>query len=439
MATYYVDSSASGANDGSSKTDAFTSLVTAISSTAAGDILLISHTHSEDVGDGGATGTKVINFGLRRVISINFSNDSYTAGARIFNTDDGSITSSAGVIEVLYGILYGMEFDTSTGTATLFDTLVLQGCFAYDCLFTSGSYIEPNSNIGGASAQKASFKKCRFSFDDAASEFRPNGFFNYFEDCSLDSSTAAITQIFNPLIDDDVEINGFDFLNADVSANIINENDIFRQGSAKMSGVKLTTSGNVWNTSGVVSIPGWSASVSATGIDDPLDGVFYGDYSGEITDDSTIYRTATTGTTNYSLKYVTNTNPAAGSMFPEDSLRYDVSTFFSRANPTITVHAFGDHATILTDQEFWIEVEYPLSGGMRGYSSTLHSNLIVGTGTNVTATGSAGDWTGESGSNQRFYNPSITISGGESGIHRVRVYLARASETLYVDPRVDIT
>ena len=48
MATYYVDSSATGSNNGSSKANAFTSFYTAVSSTASGDILLVSHTHSEN-------------------------------------------------------------------------------------------------------------------------------------------------------------------------------------------------------------------------------------------------------------------------------------------------------------------------------------------------------------------------------------------------------
>ena len=52
MATYYVDSSATGSNNGSSKANAFTSFYTAVSSTASGDILLVSHTHSENVTTG---------------------------------------------------------------------------------------------------------------------------------------------------------------------------------------------------------------------------------------------------------------------------------------------------------------------------------------------------------------------------------------------------
>ena len=46
MATYYVDSNATGLNDGSSWTDAWTSIAS-ITAVAAGDTVLVSSAHSE--------------------------------------------------------------------------------------------------------------------------------------------------------------------------------------------------------------------------------------------------------------------------------------------------------------------------------------------------------------------------------------------------------
>ena len=47
MSTYYVNSGAGGANDGTSWTDAYTSLATAITGKADGDVFLVHKTHSE--------------------------------------------------------------------------------------------------------------------------------------------------------------------------------------------------------------------------------------------------------------------------------------------------------------------------------------------------------------------------------------------------------
>ena len=50
MTIYYVYSGAAGSNNGSSWTNAFTSLTTAFATEAAGDTLYVAHDHSESSG-----------------------------------------------------------------------------------------------------------------------------------------------------------------------------------------------------------------------------------------------------------------------------------------------------------------------------------------------------------------------------------------------------
>jgi hypothetical protein len=440
MATYYVDSSATaGAQNGTSKTDAYLSVDAAVAgSAAAGDTLLCSHTHDEATVRGTVTITYVGPAGSEesplQVISINFSDDSYTYGARIGNTGNGGAQVYFEDGWALHGI--------HVTTAAFLQALVAnQSLFMYDCrVQLLGTNVSQSIRLG-QNQTRYMFKDCDFVFGSTGQriELFNNSPFVRFENCSIHSTSAAITRLFSTEQGGTLEISGLDCTNADTTAfEVFGMTDIDQGLKAQIAGIVLPTNGSIGDfTFSDVGRPG--AYVLATGINDATDGVFYRSGSGDIVDSTTVYRDATTdGTTGYSLKFDTDANTIPGALQQGGALSFDIATFYADANPTITVQAFGDHATILTDQEFWFEVDYPTSTGMRNSSSTVYANLLSGTGSSVTATGSAADWTGESGANQRFYNPSLTVSGGAAGVHRVRVYLARPSETLYIDPKVDI-
>jgi len=440
MATYYVDSSATaGAQNGTSKTDAYLSVDAAVSgSAAAGDTLLCSHTHDEATVRGQVTITYTGPTGSEenplQVISINFSDDSYTYGARIGNNGNGSAQLYFQGGWALHGIHV-------TSAANFYFNDANQSLFMYGCrLQMLGTFTGQRINIG-QNQTRYLFQDCDFIFNSTVHKINllQNSPFVRFQNCSIHSTSAAVTSLFGSEQGGTLEISGFDCTNADTTAfEVFGMADIDQGLKAQIAGIVLPANGSIGNfTFSDVGRPG--AYVLVTGIDHATDGVFYRSGSGDIVDSTTVYRDATTdGTTGYSLKFDTDANTIPGALQQGGSLSFDIATFYADANPTITVQAFGDHATILTDQEFWFEVDYPTSTGMRNSSSTVYANLLSGTGSSVTATGSAADWTGESGTNQRFYNPSLTVSGGAAGVHRVRVYLARPSETLYIDPKVDI-
>ncbi len=80
MATIYVDDTATGANDGTSFADAFTSLASA-SVAVAGDIVLIASTHDELVDFD--FGTNLATDGEINYISVNSGTEAFEAGASI--------------------------------------------------------------------------------------------------------------------------------------------------------------------------------------------------------------------------------------------------------------------------------------------------------------------------------------------------------------------
>lgn len=441
MASYYVDSSATGLADGTTKADAYTSISNALAGSAGvGDILLCSHTHDET-----QTGALTItcptnsNDNPVRIISINFTGDAYTAGAKTGTTNGTNvIVTGASPGFEFYGVVF------TSGNSYTIGANDACGLF-YDCEIRMTGTGNAQSIGLGNNRNTQTFIKCGFSFGNAGQDVNVSGnnSAGTFQECTLLSGTSAITGFLeNFAAGGNIVINGFDFSLAASTFEVIRDVEMSLPTTrVRIHGVELPSGGS--SSIGDFTYPAggtFADGVIATAIDDATDDVFMRLSGGDITDELVIYRDATfDGTTPYSLKFVSDSLTNPGSLLPGSALVFDIATFYSTANPTVTVHAFGDHATILTDQEFWIEVEYPISTGKRGSSSTVHSDFVSGTGSSVTATGSAGDWTGESGSNQRFYNPSVTVSGGSAGIHRVRVYLARASETLYVDPKVDLT
>jgi hypothetical protein len=107
MATRYVDSAAAGANNGTSKTDAFTTFAAAIAAMSAGDTILVNSTHVEPTNSSGSTVTLAIPgtaAARSKLVSVNFSNDVPTQGAALYTTTGATPLTINGVFRA-----YGYE------------------------------------------------------------------------------------------------------------------------------------------------------------------------------------------------------------------------------------------------------------------------------------------------------------------------------------------
>lgn len=156
---------------------------------------------------------------------------------------------------------------------------------------------------------------------------------------------------------------------------------------------------------------------------------------GNIYHDSSVYRSgADPSSNNFSAEIVTTGNASY-----HNPLRYKLAELWCSANPTLKVHCTHDvngDSSDLQNDEFWLEIEYPTSSNAAYRQWNRSSKCgVLSSPSDLTTEGSAG-WT----SSQNVDNSiSVTISGGAAGVHTVWACLARASETVYVCPQIDVS
>jgi len=137
MATVYYDSSATGADDGTSPADAFTVLQTALNSLSAGDHLYVKKGSSRE----GASGTP-----LTFATHSNANDGSTVIEGYISATGDGGLYETSSPIDITADNCVIKFFDIDSGTAT--NTLRLRGDYslAYRCKAV-------NTNVSGLAAE----------------------------------------------------------------------------------------------------------------------------------------------------------------------------------------------------------------------------------------------------------------------------------------------
>jgi hypothetical protein len=160
-------------------------------------------------------------------------------------------------------------------------------------------------------------------------------------------------------------------------------------------------------------------------------------YQGTLTTELTIIRTAgaSDGTTAYSWKIVTTANSKR--TFPFETFEGAIWNDAIGSPLTLTVHTVTDNVT-LTDAEIWVEVEY------LGSSATPVATLI--TDANATVLTTPANQTSDSGTawtTTDLGTPvkqqlNVTFTPQMKGPVRFRVKVAKASTTVYVDPKADL-
>jgi len=160
-------------------------------------------------------------------------------------------------------------------------------------------------------------------------------------------------------------------------------------------------------------------------------------YEGDVYSEPTLVRTsgASDGTTGLSHKHVSSANskfyaPLYG---PEMVVWNDAVG----ASQTVTCEILHDSLTALTDAEVWLETEYL---GTTGFPLSLFASdraaSIIAAPANQAA--SSETWTTTGMTNPNKQKLVTTQTPQEKGYYRCRVALAKASYTVYADPKLAV-
>lgn len=162
------------------------------------------------------------------------------------------------------------------------------------------------------------------------------------------------------------------------------------------------------------------------------------DYAGTIRHETTIVRTggASDGTTGLSWKMVTSANVAypANALASPEAVRWNDAT---GSAITVTVEVVTDNVT-LTDAECWLEVQYL---GTSGFPLSLFARDVKADvlATAANQASSSVTWTTTGLTTPTKQKLSVTFTPQEKGFIHATVKLAKASTTVYVCPKLDVT
>jgi hypothetical protein len=184
---------------------------------------------------------------------------------------------------------------------------------------------------------------------------------------------------------------------------------------------------------------GWRVSMYNCDSADTNYRLWVEDFWGSIKSETTLVKSggASDGVTALSWKMVTNSNAnnAIGMLVTDSIVIWNSAVGTSK---TLTIDILHDNATNLTDAEVWVEVEYL---GTSGYplGSLVSDQLSNPLSSAADQAASSATWTTTGLTNPNKQKLEVSFTPQEAGLVRARVYLAKPSYTIYVDPKAIIS
>ncbi len=437
MADIYVRSTdGSDADNGSTWALAKATLAGAAAIDAAGDTIYLSQSHAES---GGAVVAAFAGT-MANPVKIIAGNDGAEPPTAV---SSASLISSSSITLSGSYYLYGLTLQSATSilpnAQSASNSVTLDHC----SLITTGTTSGGVFSIGSVNnvTQKAVLQDCTYKFGGTS---------------NLGIGTAGV-----------VEIKGGSFV-AGTSTPVAG---LFGGVTADRTGVRLLIDGlDMTNLASTVNIfrtfisPGlfvirnsklpssWSGSLCnatplATGQRFEMHNCDSGDtnyrvwvqeYAGSIKTETTLVRTggASDGATGYSLVMKTTAN-ANASVAPLVSPEVSIWNDTTGGSKTVTVEILHDSATNLTDGEIWLEVQYLGTSGfpLGLFESDAKADILATAADQAT---SSETWTTTGMTNPNKQKLSVTFTPQEAGYLQAKVYLAKASKTVYVDPKLTV-
>lgn len=446
MATIFCASGGSATAPYDTWAKAATSLQTALTAAAAGDVVVIQY-NAVPAGDAEVAADTTYTFAAHCSL-VSASNDggsAYTLTAMgtanwIGNSTTNRFIRFAGAD--LRCLIWGLTLRIAgtTGDSLALATSAGQHLEAYNCYLWQGNTASSGSgsSISLSTVQTAYAKTvdCTFRFG-ATTQVIDN-----YGTCEIIGGSIAVagsipTTLFSASTDNaQVIVNGMDLSN--ITGTLVGNHSqpavyIFDRCSLG-SGVTVLATQTSNPTKASASVYVFDCA------NGDVHGFFgYYDALGQVTTDTTIYKT-TNSTGNRSWKIVTSANASYRTPFVTPQI--DVNhTGTSAITPYLEILRDGS-TTAYTDAEVWAHISAKVTASSTKATfyedkQALASFLAGTAGTNQAAGAGLAEWTGEAASAwSGKIDSGTSLTPAESGPLTVRVMVAAASATVYVDPEI---
>lgn len=434
MASYYVRSGAAGTGTGADWANAYTTLVTALSGKAAGDVFYIAMDHAESgatltLTSPGTNAAPCAFYCVNHAGSVPPVAADLTTGATFSTTTNGNMTVNG------CAYYYGLSLTVGNSTGAPIMTLAGIGSNSQtweNCTFVMGStgagVFQMGSTAGPASVTMRHVN-CTFSFSAAAQSIAP--FCTWMWENKPGSTALLGAQVPTTLLNFTtgtgiVVLRGID-LSAAGSGKTLVSNGI-GHGNVLIEDCKLNASVTVRASS--FTAPG-SIKVDVVRSDGASTNYRYDSYryEGALTIETTIVRTggASDGTTPIAWKIVTTTTPRWHQPFTSPPIAIWNETTGSAITATVE-GIWGGGATPL-DDEIWIEASYLGTSGFP-VASFVNDSKATALTTAANQTASSQTW----GGSTTDFKLAVTFTPQKKGWIYVWVKAAKVSSTFYIDP-----
>lgn len=442
MATYRVKSGASGAANGSTWADAYTTLAAAAAVDAAGDLILVSSSHAES----SASGQSVTLAGtaanpVRVVCAPDASEDptTSTTGASVTTTGTSAISFSGSAY------LKGIDFHCGTGASSAAINMALTAGTSEiqdfeECNFRLNTAAASTLNIGSTTStvgKTVRWRNCGLRFANSGQRIAVYGIDSFiWEGGSMlsgsSTNTGGLVAVSNNGRGGNVEFSGLDLTALSTSMVLFVPSSTF---VGKMTARNISLPSGIAETGWLVgsgqTTYGWRAEAYDCAAGDSQLRVYAQDYSGYMRDEAVIVRTggAAIDSVPLSWKLVSTANASAVAAFR--TVEHHIPNSAVGSPITIEAEIVTDGVT-LTDADIRLDVfSKSTSGSAVAALASSRTSDVLGTPSNLTTSTEAWTTTGlSSPTKQRI---SITVTPQEVGSLICRLVLSKASTTVYCD------
>lgn len=435
MAHVYVDSNAAGAGTGADWANAYTTLVAAFAGSAvAGNNFWVAQDHSESTAGAVTLTGPGTAASPCTVICVNKAGTVPPVSADLATT--GIIASSGNNAVTISGInfWYGLTFNSGTGAVAA--ALNVGGQFIHmkRCKLARLGTNTGSITMGQTSgACKIVLDNTTIQFGHASDNIIPLSLWTWKNTPSAIAGATLPTTLIFPTAG-----TVSTFIGVDLSA--LGSGKTLSGGTAARGAKTLLLNCKLGGSVTVSSTPSAPGSNEAELINcDSADTNYRTEkyqYMGTQTVETTIVRTggASDGTTSVAWKFVTTANSEW--LLPFESIPITIWNE-TTTEQTLTIYGYQDAVAVPTNREIWMEVEYLGTSGFpqSTFVSSGAADYLAAAANYTEDTSST--WGG--GDMTTRFKMSATFTAAEKGPITVRIYVAKASATMYIDPEPEIS